>query len=172
MDEKPVPIGVVTGPLSATLFRRIESSTSCGSGSPKREIASEPTKYFSHSMSTPAHSRMDTTLAVTSGPMPSPGSSVSLCFAMEHPFRPLPRRRGVERHRQQRRECAVVRQLVKTTLHALERGGYEFEVVHPSACNRLLRECSEDLDRALQQRLEIAAPDRAPLAVRQRALAG
>ena len=29
-----LPIGVVTGPLSATLLRRIESSTSCGSGSP------------------------------------------------------------------------------------------------------------------------------------------
>src|ERR1041384_6650514 len=99
IDEKPVPTGVVTGPLSATLLRRIDSSTSAGSGSPKREIASAPTKYFSHSTSTPAHSMIDTTAAVTSGPMPSPGRRVILCLAMEHPFRPLPRLRDIEVHR-------------------------------------------------------------------------
>ena len=33
-EVKPVPIGVVTGPLRPTPLRTIESSTSCGSGLP------------------------------------------------------------------------------------------------------------------------------------------
>ena len=86
IDAKPVPTGVVTGPFSATLFLRIESSTSWGRGSPNRERASAPTKYFSHSTSTPAHSMICTTAAVTSGPMPSPGRRVILCFAMNSPL--------------------------------------------------------------------------------------
>ena len=38
---KPSPIGVVTGPLSATLLRRIESSSSAGSAWPVRSNASD-----------------------------------------------------------------------------------------------------------------------------------
>src|SRR3954465_13547586 len=79
-------MGVVTGPLSATLLRRMDSSTSAGRGSPERARASEPTKYFSHSTSTPEHSMIETTEAVTSGPMPSPGSSVIRCWAMQQSF--------------------------------------------------------------------------------------
>src|ERR1041384_8029481 len=95
IDEKPVPTGVVTGPLSATLLRRIDSRTSAGSGSPNREIASAPTKYFSHSTSTPAHSMIETTAAVTSGPMPSPGRGGVLCLAIRTSFQLLAR--AVER---------------------------------------------------------------------------
>src|SRR5215211_5584987 len=129
MEAKPVPIGVVTGPLSATLLRRIESSTSCGSGSPKREMASAPTKYFSHSTSTPEHSMICTTAAVTSGPIPSPGSRVILCLAMQTPCA----LRGPLQGKLQREEVAearVSRQLVETAADALDRRRDELEVVH------------------------------------------
>src|SRR6185436_21055126 len=122
MDEKPVPTGVVTGPFSATLLRRIDSSTSAGNGSPKREIASAPTKYFSHSTSTPAHSMIDTTAAVTSGPMPSPGSSVILCLAMlVNPFRSPPRLVDREVHRHPRCQRLVLRDFLDAAPDALQR---------------------------------------------------
>ena len=72
----PLPIGVVTGPLRATLFRRIESSSVGGSDWSYRLNAVTPASCRSHSMSTPAAFKMRTTAAVTSGPMPSPGISV------------------------------------------------------------------------------------------------
>src|SRR5881392_2507586 len=114
MDWNPVPTGVVTGPLSATLLRRIDSSTSGGSGSPKRAIASEPTKYFSHSTSTPAHSMIETTEALTSGPMPSPGRSVILCWAFgPGSFQPFARLGEREIHREEARQLAVLGELVE-----------------------------------------------------------
>src|SRR4051794_35321470 len=133
IDEKPVPIGVVTGPLSATLLRRIDSRTSGGRGSPKRERASEPTKYFSHSTWTPAHSMMETTEAVTSGPMPSPGSSVILWFAMQQSFHALARRVEGEIERKVAAQLLVIAQLVDGPPDPLQRRLHELEVVQPPA---------------------------------------
>src|SRR5688500_18532184 len=76
----PPPTGVVTGPLSATLLRRIESSSSSGSVEPWRSSASTPARWDSHSTCRPALSRILTTAPLTSGPMPSPGMSVIVCF--------------------------------------------------------------------------------------------
>ncbi len=93
---KPPPIGVVTGPLSATLLRRIESSSSSGSVAPCASSASTPARCDSHSTSRPAVSRILTTAPVTSGPMPSPGMSVMVCFtwspivAAPAALRPIP----------------------------------------------------------------------------------
>src|SRR5262245_59236282 len=78
----PSAIGVVTGPFSATLFRLIDSSRSPGSEWPWRLNAMTPASWRSHSMSTPVAWKMRMTAAVTSGPMPSPGMSVTTC-AME-----------------------------------------------------------------------------------------
>src|SRR6267378_663986 len=82
----PPPTGVVTGPLSATLFRRIDSSSSPGSVAPYCSTASTPAGYDSHSASSPAVSRILTTAPVTSGPIPSPGMSVIVCVK-SIPFR-------------------------------------------------------------------------------------
>src|SRR5882724_8477425 len=120
----------MTGPLSATLFERMESSTSFGSGSPNRARASEPTTSFSHSTSTPAHSMIETTEAVTSGPIPSPGRRVILCLAMsEHPFHTCTRLGEGELHRQQLGEGGVIGQLAQAAQHALDRRRDELEVV-------------------------------------------
>src|ERR1051326_1456487 len=173
IDEKPLPTGVVTGPLSATLLRRIDSSTSGGSGSPKREIASAPTKYFSHSTSTPAHSMIETTEAVTSGPIPSPGRRVILCCAMlNNPFRPFARFVHREAHRQECSQRAVFGKLIDAAPDALQRRRDEIEVPHSSARDRLLRERAEDLDGALQQGLEVATAHRPPLPLGQRTSRG
>src|SRR5205085_4605564 len=75
-------MGVMTGPLSATLVRLIESKRSCGNGSPKRESASAPTTNDSHSKCTPAARITEIAAPVTSGPMPSPGTSVILCLVI------------------------------------------------------------------------------------------
>src|SRR5688572_1213492 len=140
MEAKPVPMGVVTGPFNATLLRMMESRTSCGSGSPERVSASAPTKYFSHSTSTPAHSMICTTAAVTSGPMPSPGSRVILCLAM----RKLLGRRvqipcaltgalQVEREREHIAKRLIHGQFFEAAGDALQRRRDEVEVVHASA---------------------------------------
>src|ERR1700733_3890779 len=72
-------MGVVTGPLSATLLRRIESMSSTGSVWPERSNASRPARWRSHSIATPDAFRIRTTASVTSGPMPSPGIKVMVC---------------------------------------------------------------------------------------------
>ena len=74
----PPPMGVVTGPLSATLLRAMESLRSAGMYSPKISKASAPAAKRSHSHLMPVASRMRTTACVTSGPMPSPGMRVTL----------------------------------------------------------------------------------------------
>ena len=51
---KPSPIGVVTGPLSATLLRRIESMSSSGSGWPVVRRRSRRRRACSQSIATPA----------------------------------------------------------------------------------------------------------------------
>src|SRR2546425_1424985 len=82
----PPPTGVVTGPLSATLLRRIESSSCGGSVAPYCSTASTPAGYDSQSASSPAVSRIFTTAPATSGPIPSPGMSVIVCVT-SIPFR-------------------------------------------------------------------------------------
>src|SRR5438477_3590293 len=77
--ENPSAIGVATGPLRATLFRRIESINSGGRVCPDRSKAGAPAKWRSQSICTPDAPRIRTTASVTSGPMPSPGISVIVC---------------------------------------------------------------------------------------------
>ena len=74
----PFPIGVPMGPFSATPVRRTESSSSAGIAVPVRSKASTPAVCRSQSMATPEASRMARTAPVTSGPMPSPGTSVTV----------------------------------------------------------------------------------------------
>ena len=77
-ERKPSPIGVVIGPLSATPFRRIDSSVASGSGLPPwSAITSAPAGWTSHSNSTPVASSTRRVASVSSGPMPSPGMSVT-----------------------------------------------------------------------------------------------
>ena len=54
---KPSPIGVVTGPLSATLFRLIESRSAAGSDWPYRLNAMTPASWRSHSIDEPRRGR-------------------------------------------------------------------------------------------------------------------
>src|SRR5580693_1892117 len=78
MLAKPPPIGVVTGPLSATWVRSMDSVSSFGMYSLYFSNASAPAMKVSHSNFTPVASRMRTVACVTSGPMPSPGIRVIL----------------------------------------------------------------------------------------------
>src|ERR1700674_5664575 len=78
----PFPIGVVSGPLMATLLRRIDSSTCTGIGLPNFSMTSSPASCTSHSMSTPVASITRRAAELTSGPTPSPGISVIACRAM------------------------------------------------------------------------------------------
>src|SRR5579859_2168480 len=77
---KPPPMGVVTGPFRASLLRSIESYSSLGIYSPLISNASAPAAKRSHSHLIPVASRIRITACVTSGPMPSPGISVTLCL--------------------------------------------------------------------------------------------
>ena len=75
---KPLPTGVVIGPLRAIRLRVTESSSACGSVVPCSFTASAPAEKVSHSGEKPLAARMRTTARVTSGPMPSPGMSVTV----------------------------------------------------------------------------------------------
>src|SRR5215212_4079923 len=75
--RKPAPTGVVMGPLSATLLRRIDSRTWSGSGVPYWAITASPASTTSHSNETPDASRTRRVASASSGPMPSPGISVT-----------------------------------------------------------------------------------------------
>ena len=70
-------MGVVIGPLSATPFRLIESSVSGGSGVPAVSITSTPASRTSHVNATPVASSTRRVASVSSGPVPSPGTSVT-----------------------------------------------------------------------------------------------
>src|SRR5271154_2764629 len=87
MDEKPPAIGVVTGPFRARRLRSIDSYTACGMYSPYFSNALAPTRKGSQANFAPvpstAASRMLTTASVTSGPMPSPAISVTVCVRAE-----------------------------------------------------------------------------------------
>ena len=77
-ERKPPPTGVVIGPLSATFVSRIASSVSSGSGLPPNwSMTSAPACWTSHSNSTPVASRTRRVASVSSGPVPSPGMSVT-----------------------------------------------------------------------------------------------
>src|SRR5918992_2528622 len=82
IERKPSPIGVSSGPLSATRWRLMESSVQSGIGSPNRATPAIPASCSSQAMSAPAASRMRTVAAVIEGPMPSPGIRVTVVFAM------------------------------------------------------------------------------------------
>src|SRR5436305_3537935 len=86
---------------------------------------------------------------------------------MMNPFRSLTRLGYREVRRQQRCERAVFGQLVDAASDALQRRRDEVEVTHAAARERLLRKCAEDLERALQKSLEVAAAHRSPFALRQ-----
>ena len=88
-ERKPVPTGVVSGPLRPTLFLRSESRTRCGSGVPSACITSAPAFCTSQSISTPVASMARHVAAASSGPMPSPGINVTRCFTL-HSLRRVP----------------------------------------------------------------------------------
>ena len=85
-----MPIGVVIGPFSATPLRLIDSSVSSGRGVPASSITSTPACRTSHSKSTPVASRTRRAASVSSGPVPSPGISVTR-WAMSAADRTWPR---------------------------------------------------------------------------------
>ncbi len=67
--------------LQRDAVRRIESSVASGSGSPPCScITSAPAGWTSHSKSTPVASSTRRVASVSSGPVPSPGMSVTACF--------------------------------------------------------------------------------------------
>ena len=79
-ERKPVPIGVVIGPFSATPFRLIDSSvSSAAAGCPPSSITSTPACWTSQSNATPVASSTRRVASVSSGPVPSPGMSVTRC---------------------------------------------------------------------------------------------
>ena len=76
--RKPSPTGVVIGPLSATLLRRIDSRTCSGSGVPYSAIDGLAGVHLtSHSNATPDASSTRRVASASSGPMPSPGMRVT-----------------------------------------------------------------------------------------------
>jgi hypothetical protein len=79
MLRNPEPTGVVMGPLMATRDSRIDFSVSSGRRSPCSARATEPAWRSVHSMPETVASRTCRAAADTSGPMPSPGISVTRC---------------------------------------------------------------------------------------------
>ena len=81
-----MPIGVVIGPLMATLLRAIDSSVSGGSGVPAVSMTSTPACWTSQSNDEPlvaaAASSTRRVASVSSGPVPSPGMSVTRWVVM------------------------------------------------------------------------------------------
>src|ERR671918_144987 len=90
MDRNPVPTGVVTGPLRATLLRTIDAITCSGSGDPWVSMAGSPAAWTSHSIPQSRASTTRRVAAATSGPMPSPGISVTV--GMAPGYAPFPAR--------------------------------------------------------------------------------
>jgi hypothetical protein len=71
---------LVIGPFSAVPFSRIEARVASGSGLPPFfSITSVPACWTSQSNSTPVASRTRRVASVSSGPVPSPGMSVTRC---------------------------------------------------------------------------------------------
>ena len=78
--RNPAPTGVVIGPFNATRERRMDSSTRSGSGVPSPSITPAPASCTSHSTSTPVAATTSRAASATSGPIPSPGTSVTRCL--------------------------------------------------------------------------------------------
>src|SRR5438309_7060276 len=70
-------MGVASGPFGASLLRRIDSSVSAGIGVPWVGTAPAPAAARCHSSRAPAASMTSTAALTTSGPIPSPGMSVT-----------------------------------------------------------------------------------------------
>ena len=83
--RKPVPTGVVHGPLMATLLRLTASTVSSGNGVPVFSAHAAPASATSHAMSAPAASTTRCIAADVSRPIPSPGISVTVCCAIATP---------------------------------------------------------------------------------------
>ena len=77
--RKPVPTGVVHGPLIATLLRFTASMVASGSGVPYLSMHPAPASASSHSISAPLAATTCCIAADVSVPMPSPGMSVIVC---------------------------------------------------------------------------------------------
>ena len=76
-ERKPVPTGVVSGPLRASEFLRMLSTVASGSGVPVASTAAIPASSSSQLNRRPVASSTLTVSAVISGPMPSPGIRVT-----------------------------------------------------------------------------------------------
>jgi len=98
MLRNPEPTGVVIGPLSATLEERIDSRVSSGKRSPCSAKAADPATRSTQPI--PGTAVSSTSLAAddTSGPMPSPGISVTRC----RPVTGAPYRRSLARSERRR----------------------------------------------------------------------
>src|SRR3954453_16693501 len=79
IERWPEPTGVVVGPFSAMPRSRIDSSVRSGSGLPSSSKTSMPAGCSSHSNSTPVASSTRRVASAISGPVPSPGMSVTRC---------------------------------------------------------------------------------------------
>jgi hypothetical protein len=79
-ELKPPPTGVVHGPLMPTPCWRIAAKVSAGRSSflPASSAAS-PARNGRNSTGAPAAKTISVMAALTSGPMPSPGMSTTLC---------------------------------------------------------------------------------------------
>src|SRR6266571_8776326 len=73
-------MAVAMGPLSATRFLRTESTAAWLTTCPWSEDSPARPAISSQSICTPAASRTRRVAEATSGPMPSPGINVTLCF--------------------------------------------------------------------------------------------
>ena len=76
-ERKPEPTGVVIGPLRATPLARIDSITRSGSGVPSVAIVASPASCTSQSKPIPVASSTVLAASASSGPIPSPGMSVT-----------------------------------------------------------------------------------------------
>jgi hypothetical protein len=77
-ERKPLPIGVPSGPLSASWFFVIDSIVAAGSGSPVCSAAVWPASARSQVKVPPAASTTRRVAAAISGPMPSPSIRVTV----------------------------------------------------------------------------------------------
>ena len=75
--RNPVPTGVAIGPFRAVRFLRIDSMTRSGSGVPSRAATAAPASWMSHSIWAPVAAMTIRAASDTSGPIPSPGISVT-----------------------------------------------------------------------------------------------
>ena len=77
--RKPVPTGVVMGPLIATLVSATASSTCWGSGVPNSSMTPAPASWTFQLIWTPVASTTRRIACVISGPIPSPGIRTTSC---------------------------------------------------------------------------------------------